>query len=284
MIGIFDSGSGGLTILAACLRALPHESFVYLGDHGRAPYGDRSNADILALSIEMVDALFSQGCPLVVLACNTAAAVALRSIQQGWLARHHPDKRVLGVLVPTVEELTGKPWIDPVAHPPGGTPPRTIAVLGTRKTVEARAYVEEVAKRDPNIRVVQQAAPALVPLIEAGADAAVIDAAVADTLAALARQAPLREISAVLLGCTHFPLIENMFRRHLPADCEIISQPRIVAAALKDYLGRHPRFSQPTAARRVEFWSTGNTGHADLVARRLTALDVRFEALLRGPV
>lgn len=284
MIGIFDSGSGGLTILAACLRALPDESFVYLGDHGRAPYGDRSNTDILTLTIEMVDALFRQDCPLVVLACNTAAAVALRSVQQGWLARHHPDKRVLGVLVPTVEELTGKPWIDPVAHPPGGTPPRTIAVLATRKTIEAQAYVEEVAKRDPNIRVVQQAAPALVPLIEAGADPAVIDAAVADVIAALAAQAPLQAISAVLLGCTHFPLIENVFRRHLPSQTEIISQPRIVGAALKDYLARHPPFSHPSQRRQVRYLSTGNPGHADRVARRLTALDVHFGALLRGTV
>ncbi|RME66552.1 MAG: glutamate racemase [Alphaproteobacteria bacterium] len=231
------------------------------------------------MTIEMVDALFHQGCPLVILACNTSAAVALRTVQQGWLARQHADKRVLGVLVPTVEELTGKPWIDPVAHPPGGTPPRTIAVFATQKTVESGAYVEEVAKRDPNIRVVQQAAPALVPLIEAGAPPDVMDAAVAETVAALARQVPLARVSAVLLGCTHFPLIESVFRRHLPAHTDIISQPRIVAAALKDYLVRHPRFSAPAPARTLRYLSTGDPAAADRVARRLTALDIAFAPL-----
>jgi len=241
MIGVFDSGSGGLTILEALHEAMPTQDCLYLGDHANAPYGHRSNEQIVDMTRDCVETLFGAGCDLVILACNTAAAIALRTLQQDWLPTAYPNKRILGVLVPMVESLTGVPWSQ--EHPNGGKPKdRSILLFATRKTVESGSYLDEVNKRAPHVSLVQKACPGLVDAIEGGAGEApmrgLIDGFVNEVLADV--PAP----DAAFLGCTHFPLVRDYFRAALPATTELLSQPEIVARSLKDYLARHSEFQQ----------------------------------------
>jgi len=239
VIGVFDSGSGGLTILSALRTALPHHDFLYMGDHARAPYGHRSNADIVAYTREAVDHLMRQGCQLVVVACNTAAAVALRSLQQNWLATAWPGRRLLGVLVPMVETVTGLPWHSLQQSDTA----RDVLLFATRKTVESGAYLEEIAKRAPHIQLYQKACPGLVDAIEGGAGvrptAGLVSGFVADALSEMNARP-----DAVVLGCTHFPLVENLFAESLAHQLghavSIYAQPKLVADSLIDYLSRHP--------------------------------------------
>src|SRR3989338_5365162 len=170
MIGIFDSGDGGLPTLKAVCEVLPQYDYVYLGDHARAPYGPRSQEEIFEFTWQGVKFLFDQGCVLVVLACNTASANALRRIQQERLPETFPDRRVLGILVPTIEQITGQNWSNQVNQfLRGREKSDTVLVLGTEATVQSNAYQIEVEKRLPGIRVLQQACPDLVSLIERNA-------------------------------------------------------------------------------------------------------------------
>jgi len=239
MIGVFDSGSGGVTILEACRERLPEHDFLYLGDHANAPYGHRSNQQIVDLTKAGVDTLMQAGCSLVLLACNTAAAVALRTLQQNWLPDAHPDKRLLGVLVPMVEALTGVPWSQ--EYPRTETlAPKNITLFATRKTVESGAYADEVGKRAPHLVLTQKACPGLVDAIEGGAGEAPLSGLVAGYIG----ETPTHALDAVVLGCTHFPLVKKYFERALPPGTPIYSQSEIVAASLVDYLTRHREFEQ----------------------------------------
>lgn len=242
MIGVFDSGFGGLTVLASLLRALPDYDYLYLGDSARAPYGARSAEAVNEFTLEAVEWLFDQGCPLVVLACNTASARALRNIQQLHLPKHRPDRRVLGVVRPSVEALAGIP-VGTVAIP-DQTPPTDIeglvAVLGTRATIDSDSYGIELRKLAPHLRLVQQACPLWVPLVEAGE----IDGPGAEyflrqdleRMRAAAGEWPRR----VLLGCTHYPLLLPTLRRLAPPEVEFIAQGDLVAERLADWMHRHP--------------------------------------------
>ncbi|OIQ92398.1 glutamate racemase [mine drainage metagenome] len=255
MIGVFDSGHGGLTILQALTRRLPARDFLYLGDHGHAPYGDRDAEEIYQLTIAAVERLFGRGCRLVILACNTAA-VALRRLQQTWLPHHYPQHRVLGVLVPMVEEVTGMPWLaDPATTPYRGDA-RSIAVFATRRTVDSRMYAQEIGKRAPAVRVLEQPCPKLAALIEQGAPrpewAHFIQRYVAEMLAANGGQPP----DAALLGCTHYPLAADLFRAALPAGVRLLSQPAPTADSLAAYLDRHPGLDAPGSGR-VKFLTSG---------------------------
>lgn len=244
MIGVFDSGFGGLTVLKALMQRLPAYDYLYLGDSARTPYGIRSHETVTAFTRQAVDHLFAAGCPLVVLACNTASARALRTLQQRHLPVHHPDRRLLGVVRPSAEALAGLP---PGALP-GVTPPAlvegTVAVLGTRGTVSSDSYRLELAKLAPNLHLIQQACPLWVPLVEAGE----IDNPgtrhflhqYLDPLFAGAAPAPSR----ILLGCTHYPLLQAGIAAIVPGDVEILSQGPIVAERLEDYLGRHPEMNE----------------------------------------
>ena len=236
-IGVFDSGSGGLTILKALRTALPKEDFVYLGDHRNAPYGHRSNADIVELTTAAVDYLMKRGCRLVILACNTAAAVALRTIQQDWLPHHYPENRVLGVLVPMVEAITGVPWHreEPTGKSLRDT--RSITLFATRKTVESGAFAEELAKRAPALKLTSKACPGLVDAIEGGAG----DLPVRGLISGFVQETGSSP-DAVILGCTHFPLVEDHFRAALGSAPRVYSQPVVVSEALQDYLARRPGF------------------------------------------
>lgn len=268
MIGVFDSGHGGLTILRALHRAMPDHDFLYLGDHHDAPYGDRTPEEIYRLTLAGVSRLFDRGARLVIVACNTASAVALRRLQQTWLDQAYPGRRVLGVLVPMVEAITGTPWMADLTVPRPAGPPRTIGIFATSRTVDSGAYPREIGHRAPEVRVVQQACPQLVPLIEADAPAEEIAGAVRTYADGLLTQLGGAVPDAVMLGCTHYPLAADAFARALPAGVEILSQPALTARSLATYLERHPEFDR-TGQGQVGFMTTGD-------AARITPLATRF--------
>lgn len=279
-IGVFDSGSGGLTVLRALDRALPEQGFVYLGDHANAPYGDRSAEEIYQFTIRGVERLFRQDCRLVILACNTAAARGLRRLQHEWLPKAYPDHRVLGVIVPVVEEVTGKPWVaevEPVLRPDTATQTAAVAVavFATRHTVESGAFAGEIHKRAAHVAVWQQACPDLVPLIEAAAPLSDLRAAVAGYVSALEVQMQGRAPDVCILGCTHYPLIEPLFRDALPASTRILSQPEVTARSLLAYLERHPHFASADGGGRL-FLTTGDPARAGAVAARFYGREVTF--------
>ena len=241
MIGVFDSGFGGLTVLASLMRALPAYDYVYLADSARAPYGARSADVINEFTLESVEWLFEQGCTVVILACNTSSARALRNIQQLHLPVHRTDRRVLGVVRPSVEALAGLP-VGAVAIL-GKTAPSNaeglVAVLGTESTIASDSYGIELRKLAPRLTLVQQACPLWVPLVEAGelegpGTEWFLRRSLEPFLAP--HQLPLR----MLLGCTHYPLLLPALRRIVPPEVEILDQGEIVAPRFADWLRRHP--------------------------------------------
>jgi glutamate racemase len=276
-IGVFDSGHGGLTILRGLIDRLPRQRFIYLGDHAHAPYGSRPPAEIVALTRRNVTRLFELGCRLVILACNTAAAVALRQLQQGWLQETYPDHRILGVLVPMVETIARTSWYSDL--PDRSLPAETVAVFATQATVDAGSYAIEVHKRAPQLRVVQRACPELAGLIEADAGDAVIAPIVARHVAALIGEAGGAPDKAVL-GCTHYPLIQHLFRASLPPETEILSQPRRVAESLTAYLWRHPDYRQFAMEPPVPAcFTTGDAERVSLLASRFFGGHLQFQSL-----
>ena len=259
MIGVFDSGFGGLTVHRALIEALPERDFVYLGDNRNAPYGARPPIEVLNLTCAALERLFGEGCTLVVVACNTASTVALRWIQQQWLpVRRRSDgiaRNVIGIVVPTIEAATGIGWDEDCAPAQKTKPSSTIAVFATRRTVETDCYPAEIRKRRPDIAVVQQACPELAGSIERGlprpALRALVDRYVGDLLTKLGA-AP----GCVILGCTHYPLVADLFASALPPGVRMIHQPEATARALKAYLTRHPEYDGSNAGQRT-FLSTG---------------------------
>lgn len=241
MIGVFDSGFGGLTVLSSLLRTLPAYDYLYLADSARAPYGARSAEVVNEFTLEAVEWLFDQGCTLVVLACNTASARALRNIQQLHLPVHRADRRVLGVVRPSVEALAG--LAPGVIALPGETAPSDaeglVAVLGTQATIDSDSYGIELRKLAPRLRLVQQACPLWVPLVEAGE----LDGPGTEFFLRKALEPVLgggEPPRRMLLGCTHYPLLLPALRRIVPAEVEILDQGEIVASRLADWMRRHP--------------------------------------------
>ncbi|MBP1650456.1 MAG: glutamate racemase [Bacteroidetes bacterium] len=226
-IGVFDSGYGGLTVLKEIITSLPQYDYIYLGDNARAPYGNRGFETIHTYTLECVQHLFDMGCPLVVLACNTASAKALRTIQQKDLPNIAPDRRVLGVIRPTTEMV--------------GTLTQTgeVGILATKGTVSSESYPIEIKKFFPHVKVHQLACPMWVPLIENGeADSEGADYFVKKYLDQILTDAP--DIDTLVLACTHYPILTRKIRQFLPAGITLLSQGKIVAHSLKDYLVRHP--------------------------------------------
>jgi len=227
VIGFFDSGLGGLAVLKEVEKLLPRYSTVYLGDNARTPYGSHSHDTIYRFTRQGVRELFARGARLVILACNTASSSALRRIQQEWLLRQHPDRRVLGVIIPTAEEVVVR------------TRSKEVGVVGTEATVQSFAFPREITKLDKNIVVHQQACPLLVPIIEAGEmEWEGLPLAVGKYVGELFLKS--KRIDTLVLGCTHYALIEDMFRRYIPSGVAIVSQGVIVAQKIADYLVRHP--------------------------------------------
>lgn len=275
-IGVFDSGYGGLTILREFERLLPGYDFVYLGDNARAPYGTRSFEIVYQYTLEAVQTLFGLGCPLVVLACNTASAKALRSIQQQDLPRlGDPGRRVLGVIRPSVEQIGAL------------TRSRHVGILATEGTVRSQSYVIEIGKLHPDIVVVQEACPMWVPLVECReADSDGADYFVRQHLDRLLARDP--RIDTIILGCTHYPLLLPKLRRWLPSGIRLMDQGTVVAESLADYLRRHPEMmARLTRNGRRQFFTTevpetfneraGYFLGRELQAERLEILEGRTE-------
>lgn len=226
-IGVFDSGYGGLTILHQMRQLLPQYDYLYLGDNARAPYGPRSFDIVYQFTREAVMKLFAMGCHLVILACNTASAKALRSIQQNDLPRTYPDRRVLGVIRPTAE------CIGTI------TQTRHVGIFATMGTIKSESYVMEIQKLWPDIKVTGEACPMWVPLIENNEyDSPGADYFVEKRIGNIMRRDP--EIDSIILGCTHYPLLLNKILKYVPRGVSIVPQGEYVANSLKDYFRRHP--------------------------------------------
>ncbi len=259
-IGIFDSGFGGLTVLEQIRRRLPQYRYLYLGDNARAPYGTRSFDMVYRFTLEAVRALFDMCCPLVILACNTASAKALRTIQQNDLPNMtDPTRRVLGVIRPTAEAV--------------GTLSRTrhVGIFATPGTIASDSYNIEIAHLHPDITTTGHACPMWVPLIENGqADTPGADYFIGKDVRALLERDP--DIDTIILGCTHYPLIERQIRRHLPEGIRTVSQGHIVADSLADYLHRHPEMENrlercdTVCEDNVTYMTTENPARFDTLA------------------
>jgi glutamate racemase len=282
MIALFDSGYGGLTILRALHERLPFQPFLYLGDNGNAPYGRKSAEEIRALTQAGVERLFGLGAKLVILACNSATATALRPLQQVWLPGltpgQPPKRRILGVIAPMVEEIARNPWHAKAGPDEEKRPRETVAIFATPATVASDSYVHEIGLRAPRIRVVQRACPELAGLIEAGAAEAELRPAVERHVAALLAELDGRAPDGAVLGCTHFPLIEPLFRAALPAETRILSQPARVVASLVAYLFRHPDMKD-FARRPVAplCFTTGDPARVTALASRFFGSHLPFE-------
>ena len=230
-IGVFDSGYGGLTILSAIRKLLPEYDYVYLGDNARSPYGTRSFDVINDFTLQAVRYLFSEGCPLVILACNTASAKALREIQQKYLpTSEDPSRRVLGVIRPTAEVVGNV------------TETKHIGIMATPGTISAQSYEVELAKLFPDVSVHGQACPMWVPLVEYGeSNGEGADFFVQKYLNELLEQD--KQIDSIVLACTHYPLLRPKIEQYLPEGITLLSQGELVATSLKDYLPRHPEMN-----------------------------------------
>lgn len=253
-IGVFDSGLGGLAVLAALSRRFPGKDFIYYGDHAHAPYGVRTAAEIEDLLRRAAGHLFTRGCGIVIVACNTASLLALRTLQTTWLPDAYPDRRLLGVSVPVVEEITGRPWHAEDDHR-DFAPRSEIAVFATPATVQSGLFGRFITDRLPNTRVHEHPCPTLARLIEEGAPAPAIQAAVADEVATLMGQGGSPDTA--VLGCTHYALIRHAFEQALPQGLRILDQPSIVAQKLEAYLDRRGGLRQTASDDRLSLWTTG---------------------------
>ncbi len=265
MIGVFDSGYGGLTIFRELIEQFPEHSFIYFGDNARAPYGSKSPEEIFEYTKQGADELFRRGCALVILGCNTASAVALRTLQQTWLPHAWSTKRLLGIVVPTIEQITEADF-------------QRVGVLATERTVQSHTYEFEIQKRNPNITVAEVACKSLAGKIESlgsGNTEVVreVNACVQDLLGR-------GSVDAVLLGCTHYELVADRIAEALPPGTKLFHQPSIVAKSLKDYLKRHPEIDSRIEKTGERIYVT--TGDPEQVSRNVGEFmgrNISFEAI-----
>lgn len=254
-IGIFDSGFGGIDILKGIVKKLPQFDYIYLGDTARVPYGSRKGGEIYNFTKQAVDFLFEHGCDLIIIACNTASSVALRKIQQEYLPKKYPGKRVLGVLIPAVEEAIVK------------TKNNKVGVMGTEATINSNVFKIELQKINPEIRVFQKACPLLVPMVEAGEEDS------AETKLMLKKYlTPLtaENIDTLILGCTHYGILEKHIKEIIGGGVNIISESRIVPKKLEDYLKRHPEIEKNIGREgEVTFYSTDLTSGFEKLGSKL---------------
>lgn len=253
-IGVFDSGYGGLTILREIRQAMPDADYIYLGDNARAPYGSRSFDLVYAFTLEAVRYLFARGCQLVILACNTASAKALRTIQQHDLPHLDPERRVLGVIRPTAEAVGA------------ATRNGHVGLFATPGTVASQSYDMELAKLHPHVHLTAKACPMWVPLVEnLEADGAGADYFVKREIESVFDADP--HIDTVILGCTHYPLLINKIRQYVPPRAEILSQGHIVAESLQNYLARHGEMnSRITQGGTVQYLTTEEAAKFEALA------------------
>ncbi len=228
-IGIFDSGFGGLHIMREIVKELPEYSYIYLGDTARTPYGTRSQETVYNFTKQAVEFLLGQKCWLIVLACNTISSEALRKIQKEYLTSHYPKRRVLGVLIPAAELAVGE------------TDNNRVGVIATEGSVGSGAFEREVKKLDPKIRVFQKSCPLLMPIVEAGEqNSEIVEIVLKKYLAPLVK----KNIDTLILGCTHYGLLEGKIKNVLGSKIKVIGEGKIVAKKLKDYLLKHPEIER----------------------------------------
>ena len=280
-IGVFDSGVGGLTVHRALTACLPRADFVYLADQAHVPYGARSGEDIVRLTQAGCERLFAAGCNLIVLACNTASAVALRRLQQLWLPEMRQELgravNVLGIIVPTIEVATGRAWGDVHAAPSASENPQTLGIFATPATARSGVYEIEIAKRRKSLSVYTEPCPELAGLIEQGANAATLTAAIAKHFAALLGRIG-RAPDKAILGSTHYEVAAEIFREVLPRGVDVIRQPSATANALQAYLTHHPEYNIGVSGAR-RFLTTGRPGAQHELVVKYWGGPVSFEAL-----
>ncbi|MDD5590060.1 MAG: glutamate racemase [Candidatus Portnoybacteria bacterium] len=242
-IGVFDSGFGGLIILRDIIGSLPEYEYVYLGDSARIPYGTRSQETVFNFTKQAVEFLFKKNCFLIVLACNTASTKALRKIQQEYLPKFYPDRRVLGVIIPAVEAAVS-------------CAKERIGVIATQGSVDSGAFIKEIEKINPKMKIFQQACPLFVPFVEEGEhNSPAADLIMEKYLAPLKK----KKIEALILGCTHYGIMEKKIKRYL-AGVKMINEGKIVAAKLNDYLKRHPEIEKQLIRNsKINFYTTDLT-------------------------
>ncbi|RYY57725.1 MAG: glutamate racemase [Chitinophagaceae bacterium] len=255
-IGVFDSGYGGLSVLKEIIGKLPEYDYIYLGDNARAPYGNRSFDTVYEYTLQCVRWFFDQGCSLVILACNTASAKALRSIQQRDLPGMGAEKRVLGVIRPTTELIGSL------------TETGSVGILATNGTVASNSYPVEIAKFYPGVKVYQEACPMWVPLVENNEfDNAGADFFIRKNLQNIFHTG--KQIDVLLMACTHYPLMKDRIREHVPVQVKLLSQGEIVAESLDDYLMRHPGMAALCSRNGTrEFYTTDSPQDFDNHATR----------------
>jgi glutamate racemase len=271
-IGIFDSGYGGLSVFRNIAEQLPEYDYIYLGDNARTPYGNRSFETIFHFSKQCIDQLFARDCKLIVIACNTASAKALRNLQQIILPAEYPDRKILGIIRPSVEALTS---LLPESKN------REIALWATQGTVDSMSYPLELAKISPDLHLIQQACPMLVPLVEAGeCDGAGLDYFVEKYWRQTLEKSPAGKIDVLLLACTHYPLLYAKIRSVIPHSVKIIEQGDLVATGLADYLQRHPEVeSVLSREQNRRFLTTDQTERFDHLAEIFLGKSVLSERI-----
>ena len=262
-IGIFDSGLGGLFVTRALTKKLPQYDYVYLGDTQRVPYGNRSRETIYQFLREAVEYLFSHDCELIIVACNTASAEALRKIQQQYLPKHYPKRRVLGVIIPTAEVALEN------------TQTKRIGVLATQGTVRSQTYVRELKKIAPHVKIFQQAAPLLVPIIENNS-MEFVDLTLRSYLEPLLK----KNIDTLILGCTHYPILKSRIKKLCGPRVKVISQDEIISQKLFNYLKRHPEIDRKlTKKRRRSFLVTDLTDATKALAKKWFGGKIKFQII-----
>jgi glutamate racemase len=284
-IGVFDSGVGGLSVHHALVDRLRTADLIFLGDQANVPYGGRSGEEIVALTRAGCERLFAEGCDLVILACNTAASIALRRLQQTWLPGYRREigraVNVLGIIVPTIEAATGQPWTqetEPHRFNDGEKAAKldVLGIFSTPATAASRVYEIEIDKRRADVAVFSEPCPNLVHLIEGGAGADELRPLIEDHVATLTRRIG-RTPDRIVLGCTHYEIIAELFRAALPPGTPLIHQPGATADAIERYLAAHPEYDPGTGSVR-RFLTTGTPGLQNGLVETFWGAPLRFEA------
>jgi len=243
LIGVFDSGLGGLSVLKKFLSDVPGYHYIYLGDNARVPYGNKSPEIIYNYTIQAVEFLFKQDCHLIIIACNTASAHALRRLQQEWLPKHYPNRRVLGVIKPLAESTASHNF-------------KKIGIIGTTATINSKAYLREIHELNPKLKVYSQAAPLLVPLVE---DGRINNPETKLILQSYLNPLQNKKIDTLILACTHYPYLENIIKKIMGRSVNVPDTGKIIAASLKDYLSRHPELKITKTKTSCDFYTTDNS-------------------------
>ena len=248
MIGIFDSGFGGLSVFRAIKRELPVYNYLYLGDNARAPYGNKSEEEIYTYTTEAIEFLFKKGCRLIIIACNTASVKALRKIQKEWLIKNYPNKRVLGVVIPVAEKT--------IEFIKKNKKKNKIGLIGTELTINSGVYEDELKKISKNFDIYSKACPLLVPLIE---ESWIKRKETKMILRYYLRGLKTQKINILILACTHYPLLKKQIQEVMGGRCEVLDSPRFVANKLANYLKRHEKFEEKLVKeKKILFYTTGN--------------------------